>query len=796
MSSIFLKVLDMSYVSCYIITSLLVLRLFMIKAPKKYAILLWFFVFIRLMVPWTIESDYSNIPDNAINITNNRAFQAERDIGDIIINKTTGIADNSRIYDAEIEVSVQADGDVKSKISIVDICSKIWFVGIIVLLTYTGISYLVFKKRIQLAIRVEDNVYMCDRVDSPCIFGIINPKIYIPNSIEYDDKGYILAHERMHIKTKDNLFKFAFFMSAIIHWFNPLVWLSYYMLNRDIEMACDERVLESYDIDIRKNYANLLLDMATSKNRLVGPLAFGENSIKSRIKNIIRYRKPTKFMAIIMTILVLLCLVAYGTNPIKEGLKDQDLSFLNIDNVVKVMALSNDPLVISYKDRSVEIESNKISELLYDGINDWKEVAGILNNQNYNRLYIYSYCDGRFNSIEIIEAEGRSECIIIDDFEKKRYYHGPKDLYEKMVLLGEGIDKTIPNLYVDLISNGIKTSDKSKNNIPDDVEKFYTFELASKTYYVYEKDNKAYCELPHSFINRIDRVLYIRAKYLLDQDVFKRPVKIVDTDDEIIKDLVEKNLNYILSVQSTSSDPKDYIHEKQEEYETILKQGYDAVDYILKQFDNRNVSGLKAQLMMMVCNDVLGVRVKNPSYNDPYDWYEDLHIRKLLTVSDYMYTGDDINIKLVYESQIERYGKDEGKFLITYPHIFGVYEEGDLLKIVATVYNTSYRVYEDIVEDVGGSIRPIAITYKKSEGEYELVEYKEALDGSLYGPSINEFCVYPRSKEIIKGLSGKIKRFRFNEEDEIAIMDILKKHLRNKNIIVEKDEYGNVILYQ
>lgn len=255
-----------------------------------------------------------------------------------------------------------------------------------------------------------------------------------------------------------------------------------------------------------------------------------------------------------------------------------------------------------------------------------------------------------------------------------------------------------------------------------------------------------------------------------------------------IKKLVEENLSVILSSPKESSNPQDYINAHENEYENFFKYGgEDALQYMLTQFEAGNAEGLRGQIMMKLCKELLGARnnVADESLS-PQEWYDALSIRQEILLPDYEYDGEDPIEKLVYDTEIERdsASNKRGGFIIVAPKILGSYEEEDMLKVFVTTYSARYILYGNTLSQEGGSIVPAAITYRKDDNDgYILEKYEQARDGSEFGPSIRKYCTMPLSKKEIKGLTDKILKHYGDCEDILILMhDNLFKHLKKNGI--------------
>ncbi len=312
--SLFEKVVKMSLDTSYIVIGILLIRTLLKKAPRVFSYVLWLVVFIRLICPFSFESVfsfYNYIPADEINekIISTSSIKN--------VNHNTPIIANNSI----ISIRNSEEINVSNKsIGIEDILSYGWILGSLILLFYNILAYLKVKNKIRNSTIVVKNIYETDQIESAFVFGIINPKIYIPIGINEEEKNYILAHEKVHIKRKDYLIKYLAFFVLVIHWFNPFVWLSFMLMTKDMEMSCDEAALKNLGENCIKNYSLTLLKFATRNTLSQSLLSFGENSTKVRIKNVLKYKKPAIGIIVLCSILCLTVVVASTTNAVSKSI--------------------------------------------------------------------------------------------------------------------------------------------------------------------------------------------------------------------------------------------------------------------------------------------------------------------------------------------------------------------------------------------------------------------------------------------------------------------------------------------
>lgn len=329
---IFIKLLNMSYQGGIVICFILLARyiLHMIKAPKKYAYYLWLIAFVRLICPFSFESVLSILPRETEPVKQAIVYEQVPEIH----------TSSSTINQAVNNVLPKANpvASINPMQIIMAIAQVIWLVGIGIFLIYSLLSFIRLKKRLIGSINLSaisnersgsDTIYISDHIATPFVLGFFKPRIYLPSIISEKEISYILMHEQAHVKRKDHIIKLVVFGITIIHWFNPLVWIAYALMNQDMEMSCDEYVMKSYKEDIRKEYATSLLNLSVGRRLILGvPLAFGEGNVKGRIKNVARYKKPLISVAICTVICCIILGFALLTSP---------LSTTSFNKVVKEM---------------------------------------------------------------------------------------------------------------------------------------------------------------------------------------------------------------------------------------------------------------------------------------------------------------------------------------------------------------------------------------------------------------------------------------------------------------------------
>ena len=321
MSEIFLQIINMSISSSYIVLAVLLLRLILKKAPKWITVVLWSFVAVRLIFPFSIESVLSLIPSSEVVSPNIMTDNTPT------INTGIPILNNT-LNPIIVESLTPTPGDSTNPLQIwIPMLAAIWVVGMVALLIYTVIGYAKVKRNIGTAVLYKDNIYQSENVVSPFVLGIIKPKIYLPFNMSEKEMEHVVAHEMAHIRRKDHLWKPLGFLLLTLHWFNPLMWLGYVLLCRDIELACDEKVIKELDHDARADYSQALLTCSVNRRMIAAcPLAFGEVGVKDRVKSVLNYKKPAFWIIIAAVAACVAVAVCFLTNPPQKDDDSMSLS--------------------------------------------------------------------------------------------------------------------------------------------------------------------------------------------------------------------------------------------------------------------------------------------------------------------------------------------------------------------------------------------------------------------------------------------------------------------------------------
>lgn len=318
MENLFLTIVNMSITATWAVLAFTLLRPLLKRVPKWISCFLWGVVGLRLCLPFSLESVFSLIPTT------------ETIPNDITMSKTpqidTGVGVVNDVVNPVISESFTPDPSYSANPLqvIVGIASYIWLAGVILMVLYSIISYIILKKKVSASVHYNNNIYYCDNIETPFILGVIKPKIYIPSGVNENDLQFILEHEKSHIKRKDYLIKPFSFLLLSVYWFNPAIWLWYILLCRDIESACDEKAIKFYDNEGKKAYSKALLNCSTQKRIIMAcPVAFGETGVKQRIKSVLNYKHPAVWVISGVTVIAIWLAIFFVTNP-------QQIDFKNV----------------------------------------------------------------------------------------------------------------------------------------------------------------------------------------------------------------------------------------------------------------------------------------------------------------------------------------------------------------------------------------------------------------------------------------------------------------------------------
>ena len=311
MAAVFLKLLNLSISASWLVLAVLVLRLVSKRSPKWMNVLLWGIVALRLMLPFSIESALSLIPSAETVSPAVVQFDPAP-----TITSGVNIIDNAVNPSLSEHFAAAPTASVNPLYVWTEIAGWVWLIGLGAMLLYALVSYLRLRRRVSVSLHIQDNIYLCDAISSPFILGVVKPRIYLPSGLDEVQRQNVLSHERAHLARRDHWWKPLGFALLAVYWFNPALWLAYTLLCRDIELACDERVIRTMDESAVKTYSTVLLACSMPRKAVITcPLAFGEVGVKERVRNALHYKKPAFWVVAASVAVCVVVAVCFLTNP-------------------------------------------------------------------------------------------------------------------------------------------------------------------------------------------------------------------------------------------------------------------------------------------------------------------------------------------------------------------------------------------------------------------------------------------------------------------------------------------------
>ena len=357
MQQLFQNILTASFHGSVVIVVVILLRLVLKKTPKKFLCLLWLLAGLRLMMPFEIQSSLSLQPE-PLPVAEEILWQEpaaasmpeftelpQTPVQEDTVQQAAAVPEASAVPDAAAPVPAADPQPEKEPLSWPAMLPYFWLAVTSCFALYSVCAYVTLRRKVRLAVKIPGG-YECENIETAFILGFIRPKIYIPMGMSQTVRKHILAHERTHLEKGDHWFKMVGFVALALHWFNPLVWAAYILLCKDIEMACDERVVQFMELNERKEYAAALLNCSTNRAHLAAcPVAFGEVSVKYRIKSVLNYRKPSFWISMLGVIaigFVAVCLVTSptedGAEPVSETVGDDGRRVVVVETVDQFLA--------------------------------------------------------------------------------------------------------------------------------------------------------------------------------------------------------------------------------------------------------------------------------------------------------------------------------------------------------------------------------------------------------------------------------------------------------------------------
>lgn len=559
MTDLFETVLNMSITGTVVIFVVILVRLLLKKAPKKYSYALWGLVGFRLCCPFSFKS--------IISIFNFNPIQSQREI--VTNNGTmnyigTPTAINPPVnQDIATEIApapngITATAGTTSPVDFfTDAAPYLWLMGIAVLIIYAIVSFARLKFRLSTATNYDSNIFQSERIATPFILGIIKPKIYIPYGVDESYLEYVIAHERYHLRRGDNIIKALSFFILAVHWFNPFCWVAFFLMNRDMEMSCDEKVISQIN-GIKKIYSTALLSFAANKKfPSPSPLCFGEGSVKGRIKNILKYKKPGVFVSVLAMVICIAVALICVANP-TDKTENETVNTVASESEYKAYSIGKELVSAGYLSSIIDgtgyayISDSDI--LIYD--TSVGTLPSVYKSRGSSHTYYTKREFEKYLKDNYLEADYGTVFPLFENVELIQFYSsGDATVAEYTVCLFDG------EPYMLLVGNarGFKlTYDENENEKLNDSQYLNNLLMLND-------EQREY----------IDNLFY----------------KMEHPDD------VSTNM---------SSNPYDYIDRESNEYSQLIYGANYTIQYIFEEFNKSGQDGLKGHLMKIVMNDIIG----------------------------------------------------------------------------------------------------------------------------------------------------------------------------------------------
>ena len=353
----FPDLMDINLTASVVIVFVICVRQFLKRAPKIFSYALWGIVLLRLLVPISIESPMSFVPERT-------EFSSMVEMNEVLpeIEFETPQDRSDNEWDRGNTPAGAPPAQEGSVLTAQTYLTFVWLFGIALMLLYSLASYWKMRRKLKVVVPYRKGIFTADDICSPFVMGIFRPAIYLPGSLDSWERTFIIAHEQHHIRRGDHIFKALAFLALTIHWFNPFVWVAFVLASRDMEMSCDEAVIRKYGEDVRADYSAALLNLATGHRLFAGtPLAFGEGDPTNRVRNLAKWKKPKRWIILVCVVLCVVLAVCLLTDP--EIIKPMELPQQTAQT--RKLVMHNDPLPNGY----FESRDDKGNLIITDGIN-------------------------------------------------------------------------------------------------------------------------------------------------------------------------------------------------------------------------------------------------------------------------------------------------------------------------------------------------------------------------------------------------------------------------------------------
>ncbi len=607
-SVILTKIFNLSITASIAILAVLMLRLLLCKAPKRFSYLLWGIVLFRLLCPISFSSPVSlwNLTDLSVKdsgelnyFSSGNSFTEDSSIKtpaatDDPFSHDSMVTEKKQLASADSVIDPHRNASVKSVMEQyknnnflssgnttftntflfgipISLCFAIWLLGAICLAGSGIISALRLNSQLKCSMKIRENIYLADDIATPFVYGLLHPKIYLPSNLGEQEQSYIILHEQHHIHRRDHLLKLLAFAALCLHWFNPLVWLAFVLSGKDMEMSCDEAVMRKMNHDIKSEYAQSLLSLAVGRRRIIGsPLSFGENDIKSRIKNVMHYKKPK---LIILAVAIIVCMIGTAsliTNPTAANLTG---------NLLQSVKGFQDTMLVNKEDAIKKHEQPLTAE-------EEKAIKNVImktNESDYPDEYDFACCN--FINLETVSSEKDGQPMIT--YYGWEFYEEYKFFEDHMETVGGSHTPTA--ITFRLTDKGYKLEEYW---FPGDGDDFYK-------------------DLQMKFPPSISSGIYVDSQNYVDRQVKDCYAQAVAYGDLDTVPIIENLLDEICSeTPKESSNPQDYIDAHAWEYRELSYYNNFTIDYCISRFEAGGETGLESHIMARILEELLDTKEK------------------------------------------------------------------------------------------------------------------------------------------------------------------------------------------
>lgn len=591
------KLLSMSTAAGWVILAVLILRLVLYRAPRWLHCMLWALVGVRLAVPISLKSPFSLIPQTSA-------------IAPAVLSEYTVGVDTQApqvIGGGGAEQAATVSAAHVASPAITEVMSWIWLAGVLFVLGYAFVSMLCLRRRVAEAVLLEGKVWQCDRVNSPFIMGVVRPKIYLPSNLPPEVQGSVLAHEFSHLARRDHWWKPLGFILLAIYWFHPLVWVAYWLFCRDLELACDERVVQKLDEEGKKTYSLALLTCSTGRYISAAyPLAFGEGSVKRRVKAVLNYKKPAFWLVLAAVVACVAAAVCFLTDPVSF---QQNTGIAWAKNLSAEQVVSADLVVMpSQEDKQYKRFAESEIPALVEFINQSKgtRVTDAENIAGQSIWFYFTMADGTRHAVGNIG----NVYLVIDG----EYYDAPYNWLSTWSQdYGEG-NSPLPEDYFNRIltvEDVLALSEKRANLTWMDLEGYASVEVGSGLYIRIYSVSGRYALWVGSAGGPEAELMYAE---LSSYGMPGEAVEEVDIRTGNVAEFFEREeMKYqktaelfaaITSSPAASSSPKDYLETHPEEHRALLDGKTDTLRYIFSCFLAGGQTGLEGHIMRILLDEL------------------------------------------------------------------------------------------------------------------------------------------------------------------------------------------------